>query len=995
MLLSNSIRVRLAAAVPLLALVALLSCKNDSTGPKPGSATVSTTLPVDAVRLPDSVSWKAMGDSGAFQLTIENDTTFHVQATLPQPLGSDTLTLSAWTLTLRTTVALFQADAEGTLHLLSSTRDSLSIRLLQAFDSLRTKSAAIWGSSTDSKSAQIASLEKAYATLLLARDSAVSGFPAIHPFGIDSLAVVDQLLLLSALDGYTYHTLDSLVPLDSAKLLIQVRTLAVAGKLDSNAIFPPPPFVPNHAPTFAGALSISRTFDTTSQIIPNWITAISPGPANESSQKVHFEVVVDSGASFFSVLPVVDSTGTLRYQAKSTGKGVFRVRAHDNGDSTGTNVNVSGWTTFTIQLFSRPVLTITGIPDTLRLVEDSSTTLNILAQNILGSGLVATFTPADTTLISAHTFALVPDASAKASFSLQAKTDVFGGPLLGVLKVSDSLDAISQGVYVVIAERNHPPTFGGATSLLVTATAATRTYRGWIDSISAGPASESSQKVSFQVQVVSGSSLFAKAPSVDSSGTLSFAGNANASGLAQIQVRAVDNDSVDPGNRYSAWKTTSISFNQPPTLTLPTHTASTWENQPIAVGAATVLDLETSANSLVLTWTVSDSTILPSDSILVPSSGGTRNIQMRPILHKWGSVLVTFSLADSQGASTSDTLRLTVNPINHAPTLTMKSPTLLATTWKGGQTFALASSMWDDATPSQTGHYDLQLANATDSVYISTLSVDSTGTLHVAAKLDTSASITFRIRAHDNGGKANGGTDTSAWSSLQTLQLVDTVLDLDGNSYRARRMPDGNVWMRSNLYTKPRNGDTAYVCAGGNLWDSTGGHLTPDCPKRGALYSWGTAMGRGLDCDTSSTCWQNIPSPAQGLCPAGWHVAEISEWSGLMAVTTTPGSTDSTYNLRSATSDWGDHYTGWNSYPGAGLYGDFLVPADNPQICGDNTAGSTNGVNLWLPHRQASFTNPVPGGLTFTIQEKFQSHDGYCGGTNTVPGSIRCVLNPP
>jgi len=989
MTLPDSIRVRLAVVVPLVAMAALLSCQNDSTGPKSNSAVVSTSLSVDPVRFPDSVSWKAMGDSGAFKLTVTSDTSFSVQATLPRPLGSDTLTLSAWTLSIRTATALFLSDADGNLVIVPpSAKDSLSIRLLQAFDSLRTKSPATWGASSDSKAAQVASLEKAYATLLLARDSAVTGFPSVRPVGIDSLAVVDQLLLLSAKDSLTYHSLDSLVPLDSAKLRAEVRSLAMAGKLDSNAIFPPPPYVPNHAPTFAGALSISRTFDTTSQAVPNWISAISPGPANESTQKVRFEVVTDSGSSFFSALPTVDSTGTLRYKARSVGRGVFRVRAHDNGDSTTAgSVNVSGWTSFSIQLFSRPVLTITGIPDTLRLVEDSSTTLDILAQNILGSGLAATFTPADTTLISAHTFALTPDATGKASFALQAKTDVFGGPLLGVLKVSDSLDAISQGVYVVIAERNHPPTFGGAPSLVVTASAATRTYAGWIDSISAGPGSEAYQKVSFQVQVVSGSSLFAKIPSVDSNGTLSFAGNANASGLAQIQVRAVDNDSVDPGNRYSSWKTSSISFNQPPTLTLPNHTASTWENQPVAAGAATVLDLETSVDNLVLTWTVSDSTILPADSILVPASGGTRNIQMRPILHKWGSVLVTFSLADSQGASTSDTLRLTVNPINHAPTLTMKSPTLLATTWKGAQTFALASAAWDDANPSQTGHYDLQLANATDSVYLSALSVDSAGTLHVSAKLDTSASIDFRIRAHDNGGTANGGTDTSAWSGLQTLQLVDTVLDLDGNSYRARRMPDGNVWMRSNLYTKPRNGDTAYSCAG--ALDNFGTILAANCPERGALYNWNESLNQSDTCDTSGACVNSVSHPAQGVCPTGWHIAEGSEWSGLFQATMVPGSPDSSYNLRGSDSAWGSFFQPPIAYLiGSGRYGNFLVATDQAQ---DGSRAAT-GVNYWLPHLDPSFTAPWAGKLVIGATGQVVRMD--VGPADPFyPGSVRCVLN--
>jgi len=926
MLLSNSIRVRLAAAVPLLALVALLSCKNDSTGPKPGSATVSTTLPVDAVRLPDSVSWKAMGDSGAFQLTIVNDTTFHVQATLPKPLGSDTLTLSAWTLTLRTTEALFQADAEGTLHLLSSTRDSLSIRLLQAFDSLRGKSPTTWGSSSDPKAAQILSLEKAYATLLLSRDATVLGFPATHPVGLDSLAVVDQLLFLAVQDGYTYHTLDSLVPLDSTKLRTEVRVLAVAKKLDSNAIFPPPPFVPNHAPTFAGALSISRTFDTTIQTIPNWITAISPGLANESSQSIHFEVVTDSGASYFSLLPSVDSAGTLRYQAKSVGRGVFRVRAHDNGDSTGTNVNISGWTSFAIQLFSRPVLIATGPSDTVRLVEDSATSVSFTVQNFVGSSLAVKFSPVDTTLISAQTWKLVPDANGKVSISLQGKQNVFGGPLTTIVTLTDSLDVVNLIVPITISERNHPPSFGGAPNLVVTTSAAQRTFPGWIDSIAAGPASESYQKVSFQVQVPSGSSLFAKTPSVDSTGTLSFAGNVNSSGLAQIQIRAVDNDSVDPGNRYSAWKASSIYFNQPPTLILPTHALSTWENQPVSAGLMTVSDSETSQTNLKLTWGVIGDTILPHDSVIANFSGSTSpSLILHPLADRWGSAKVVFTVTDSFGASVTDSLTLTVNPINHAPTIGVKSPHFVYS-YKGEQSQTLATMIWDSVIVGQKGSLEIRGGGAN----LVSLRVDSSGALFAAPKVDTHLTIKFQIRARDNGGTLHGGVDTSNWSDSISLEIVDTVQDAQGNDYRVKVM-GGQTWMAQNVRTSVNSA----FCGG-------------DCQTYGRLYLWNQVMSLDGICNTTN-CTSQIQPQHQGICPTGWHVPRTGEWSSLAIWAGNGDSTLGINRLKSGGSIWS-----FSSTPNGG------------SSCGYTAVPGYFGFDLY-PSTGLGTIQTVGGGMTVTI----------------------------
>jgi uncharacterized protein (TIGR02145 family) len=1103
MLLPSSFRSRAAVAVAILGLVALLSCQNDVTSPQSSTKVVSGHWNPASLRMPDSAAWALHDTTGTFALTTSTkDTSFTVQALLPRTMApADTLGLSLFTLSLRTTQALCKADANGNLSLWTSgTHDPLAAHLLQVLDSLQKKSPGIWGAKTDSIAAQIRSLQKLYATLVLSQDATVQGFPATHPFGIDTLAVIDQILILASAQNLTLHGLDSLVSslasLDSAKVHKEAQKLGLAKKIDTLILFPAPVVVVNQAPSFSGATDIVKMLDTTSQTVTNWITtisagpanesgqivrfevvvdsgaslfsvlptvdntgtlryqaksvgrgvfrvrahdngdstgnnvnvsawksfaiqlsakpvltisgipsglamvedsllripvtvsgadsatlrlvsgdtsllgsltrtvhrtdtlllqakpdanggpvqivfllqggglsdtvdavvtvaarndaprfagatdisvtldataqtaanwitAISAGPANEAGQKVYFEVVPDSGASLFSALPTVDSTGTLRYQAKSVGRGVFRVRAHDNGDSTGTNVNVSAWKSFTIQFFSRPVLIATGPSDTVRLVEDSTSTVSFTVQNFVGSSLTVKFAPVDTSLIAVQSWKLVPDANGKVSINLQGKPDAFGGPITTIVTLSDSVDASNLIVPITIAARNDPPSFGGTSDVVATASAAVRTYPGWIDSIAAGPANESYQKVSFQVQVVDGAALFSTAPSVDANGTLSFAGNANSSGLTHIQVRAVDNDSVDPGNRYSAWKTASIYFNTAPFFSLPNHAVSTWENLQASVGAMTVSDQETSPAHLSLTWTVSDSTVLPHDSVVATFSGSiTRNLTLHPLAHHWGASKVVFTVTDSLGATAKDSLTLTVNPINHAPTLVLKSPTLLATTWKGEQTYGLATVSWDDVAQGQMGHFQLQLVNVTDSVYFSALSVDSAGVLHVVAKIDTSVSISFQIRAHDNGGTVNGGVDTSVWSNALTLQLVDTVLDAQGKPYRARQMPDGKVWMRTNRM----------------------------------IGTWSQDMGFDPACDTT-LCGDQIQTPHQGACMVGWHVPTQDEWYGLFGATMDPGQfqgppPDETAALRSA-SGW---ISGSTEFNGTDKFGQFFTP---------------------------------------------------------------------
>jgi hypothetical protein len=398
----SSFRSRASVAVAILGLVALLSCQNDVTAPQPSTKVVSGHWNTTALRMPDSAAWALHDTTGAFALTtFASDTSFTIQAILPRVMGSsDTLALSLFTLSLRTTQALCRADANGILSLLSSAaHESMAAHILQVLDSLQKKSPAVWGAKTDSVAVQVRSLQKLYATLILSQDAVLKGFPATHPFGIDTVAVIDQILILASAQKLTLHGLDSMVTslasLDSAKVRNEVRKLGLAGKIDTTILFPLPPVVINTAPSFAGATDISKTLDSAAQVVPNWITAITPGPSTESSQRVRFEVVADSGASLFSTLPTVDSSGTLRYQAKSAGKGVFRVRAHDNGDSTGTNVNVSAWKSFAIQLFSQPVLIATGptvtiVAPTLNQTVDYGTTFFLVRLKVSDSSGVDT-----------------------------------------------------------------------------------------------------------------------------------------------------------------------------------------------------------------------------------------------------------------------------------------------------------------------------------------------------------------------------------------------------------------------------------------------------------------------------------------------------------------------------------------------------------------------------------------------------------------------------
>ncbi len=87
------------------------------------------------------------------------------------------------------------------------------------------------------------------------------------------------------------------------------------------------------------------------QVVPGWATNISPGPADESGQQVHF-VVTAADPSMFLVQPAVASDGTLTYTPKpalALGQTTtVTVEAVDDGGTANGGVDTSPPQTFTI-----------------------------------------------------------------------------------------------------------------------------------------------------------------------------------------------------------------------------------------------------------------------------------------------------------------------------------------------------------------------------------------------------------------------------------------------------------------------------------------------------------------------------------------------------------------------------------------------------------------------------------------------------------------------
>ncbi len=123
--------------------------------------------------------------------------------------------------------------------------------------------------------------------------------------------------------------------------------------------------------------------------------------------------------------------------------------------------------------------------------------------------------------------------------------------------------------------------------------------------------------------------------------------------------------------------------------------------------------------------------------------------------------------------------------------------------------------------------------------------------------------------------KPNPDLDNRTFSKLR-----DTVVDIDGNVYSVLAL-GGQVWMGENLKAlHDRNG---LEIAG----------VTGQAPGDKRLYSWQAVTGK------------------QKICPFGWHVPELAEWTSM--IKSLGGDTAAVSKMEISFSAAGNHDQWWSS----------------------------------------------------------------------------------
>ena len=106
----------------------------------------------------------------------------------------------------------------------------------------------------------------------------------------------------------------------------------------------------NDSPSFTRGLDQAVLEDSGPRTVTGWATAISAGPANESSQTLAFEITANSNPTLFSVGPAVDAAGQLTYTPApdASGPATVSLRITDGGGTASGGIATSGSQSITI-----------------------------------------------------------------------------------------------------------------------------------------------------------------------------------------------------------------------------------------------------------------------------------------------------------------------------------------------------------------------------------------------------------------------------------------------------------------------------------------------------------------------------------------------------------------------------------------------------------------------------------------------------------------------
>ncbi len=402
--------------------------------------------------------------------------------------------------------------------------------------------------------------------------------------------------------------------------------------------------------------------------LAGFVSSISPGPANESTQTVALAITGNTNPGLFLAggLPAVSSTGTLTFTpGLVAGSATITLTLTDSGGTANGGVNTTS-VTFTITLTPDTAPTISSIAN-VTINEDSSTAALPFTVGDVDPGTTFTVSASssNTALVANANLALaVISGTNGTSRTIQVTplANQFGSTLITV-SVFDGCLTTSRTFTVTVNPVNDAPSCTLATVPTVVGCSGAVTRTGFVTSVSPGPANESTQTVSFAITGNTNPGMFLTGgqPAISANGsTLTYAPGPGG-GTATITLTKTDNGGTTNNGQNSATTTFTITVTPDTAPTISDIANVTiQQDTSTSVISYSVGDADP-GTTLTVSATSSNTTLVPSGGILLSGSGGTRTIQVTPVVGQIGASTITVTVSD--GCLTmSDTFVLTVTP---------------------------------------------------------------------------------------------------------------------------------------------------------------------------------------------------------------------------------------------------------------------------------------------------------------------------------------------
>ncbi|MBA3707214.1 MAG: hypothetical protein H0W83_00165, partial [Planctomycetes bacterium] len=542
----------------------------------------------------------------------------------------------------------------------------------------------------------------------------------------------------------------------------------------------------NDAPTFTLGGDRIAVEDAAATSVAGYASAISAGPANETGQVVSFTVSA-STSNLFSVAPAIDAAGTLTFTPApdANGSAVITVVAHDSGGVAdgGTDTSVARSGTITITAVNDAPSFTKGADQTV--LEDAG------AQTVSGWATAIASGPADesaqsvsftVTTDNAGLFADAPTVSPAGVLSYTPAVDANGVATITVIAHDDGgvanggiAASAAQRATITVTAVNDAPSFTMGANQSVLEDAGAQSVSGWATAISAGPADEAVQVVSYAV-TTDNAALFSAQPAVSAAGVLSYALVADANGVASISVVANDSGGeANGGVAASAAQSATITVtavNDAPSFAKGADQTVLEDAgaQSVSGWATAIASGPANESGQVVTFSVTTD----NDALfaVLPTVSATGVLSYTTAPDATGVATIAVTAHDDGGianagvdASAAQTATITVGGINDAPSFTRGADqTVLEDA--GAQTVA-AWSTAVSAGPANEGSQTVTFTVTTTNgaLFAVAPAVAPNGTLSYRPATNAHGVATISVVAHDDGGVANGGLDASAAQS--------------------------------------------------------------------------------------------------------------------------------------------------------------------------------------------------------------------------------------